>query len=431
MLTRDENELLTRVGPETPMGAMLRQYWIPALMSDELAPGDPPKRVRLLGENLVAFRAADGRLGLFDEGCPHRGASLVLAQIDDCALRCPYHGWKIDVSGRILETPTEPENSSFHERIRARAYPIREVAGLVWAYLGQPDAEPAFPAFEWTGLPSSHRWLAKMRAECNWLQCVEGVIDSSHVHYLHAEAFNGAANVNTSVLDTKGTVARPSSDGRPRIEAKNTPYGFRYAAIRKPLVDAETTEYVRVTLFVAPFFALIPPPAGLISMQIFVPIDDEHTMFYYVKAGRDAPLTDEDRKIHEQRSGMRPGIDFDDDFAKFRTSENLWQQDRKAMARGGSALGVDGVALQDIIVQESMGPVFDRTKEHLGASDVAVIRLRRLLLDAVRSFQAGDAPPLGLAEPVPYELLRAEERLVPLGTSWHTVGAFSGEEVTA
>jgi phthalate 4,5-dioxygenase oxygenase subunit len=216
---------------------------------------------------------------------------------------------------------------------------------------------------------------------------------------------------------------RPSNDKRPRLEAQNTDYGFRYAAIRKPIHDPDQYQYIRTTLFVAPFYSFFPPPKGWTYMQAFVPIDDEHTMFYYVQVDHTSPV-DHDRLF--AFAGARMGIDLDSEYRKIRTRANNFLQDRAAMKRKESYSGIFGVNVQDIAVQESMGSIYDRTREHLGASDVAVIRMRRLMLDSVRRFQEGGTP-LGLERPVPYEKLSAEERIIPLSTPWQTVGAFAGE----
>jgi phthalate 4,5-dioxygenase len=433
MLTAAENELLCRVGAGTPMGKMLRRYWIPALLSEELAAGGAPKRVRLLGEDLVAFRERDGRVGLLGENCPHRGASLVLARNEPGGLRCLYHGWKVDCTGAVHEAPAEPEEHGFRDRVRATAYAVHESGGVVWAYLGPAEAQPPPMNFPFTAFPDSHRQIIKVRAECNWAQSLEGVIDSAHTSHLHTDLLRPSADTGTRmVLGTEAMqFLRPSDDKRPRMETQDTAYGFRYAAIRRPLVDPEATRYVRVTLFVAPFYAMFPPPKDWTYLQAFVPLDDEHTMFYFMQVRHDAPIDDAWRAGQAAANGVRPGLDFDAEYRKFGTRENNWLQDRAAMARGESHTGLSGVNYQDLVMQESMGPIYDRTKEHLGTSDIPVIRMRRLMLDSVRRFVERGEPPLGLAEPVPYERLRAEERIIPLETPWHVVGAFAGEPTDA
>ena len=421
MLMREENELLCRVGPDAPMGGMLRRYWLPAIVSSELAADGAPKRVSLLGEKLVAFRDSRGVVGLLDESCPHRGASLVLGRNEECGIRCLYHGWKIDTGGNVTETPPEPEDSSFGARIRTTSYPVEERGGFVWAYMGPAGTMPPPLDFEWTAGPDTHRVIIKVRAACNWLQTLEGVIDSAHSNFLHADLLVGTAGVSTTHLKDDGAFARPSNDGRPKIEVEDTPYGFKYAAIRRPMVDADTKKYVRITHFIAPIFAIFPAAAGLVNMQMFVPLDDENTMHYFVKLSLGDPIDDRQREIHMKRAGTRMGLEIDEDYNMLRNSENLWLQDRAAMESGASITGINGVTTQDVVMQESMGPIYDRTKEHLGASDAALIRMRRLMLDSVRRFTADGTPPLGLAEPIDYALIHARERLIPVDAPWQSI----------
>ncbi|MGA2393651.1 MAG: Rieske 2Fe-2S domain-containing protein [Candidatus Lustribacter sp.] len=417
MLTREENELLCQVGAGTPMGTMLRRYWIPAALTGELEAGGAPRRTRLLGEDLVAFRAADGTVGVLEEHCPHRGASLALARNVDCTLQCIYHGWKVAPDGRVLDTPAEPEGSNFAAKVRARSFPVYEAGGIVWTYLGPPENEPPQMHFDWMSRPAEHRMIQKVYEECNWVQSLEGVIDTAHSNFLHSNLIKPVAGLDvTTMAPGQGETRRPSDDTSPRIEAETTPYGFRYAAIRHPLIDPELRDYVRVTLFIAPFYSFFPGPMGWTYMQAFVPIDDEHTMFHFVQVQHDAPVDAAARKRREERAAMRPGIDLDSEYHKSRRRANNWLQDRAAML-AGNFTGIEGVNNEDIAVQESMGAIYDRTKEHLGASDTAVIRMRRIMLDGVRHFMDG-APPVGLAEPVAYETLHAEERMVPKGESW-------------
>jgi phthalate 4,5-dioxygenase oxygenase subunit len=436
MLTREENDQLTRIGPGTPMGEMMRRYWLPAALSSEIAePDGTPKRVRLLGENLVAFRDSSGRAGVMDELCPHRGASLVLARNENNALQCLYHGWRIAADGEILETPCEPEDSDFRDRIRHLAFPAREFGGIVWVYMGPPGTVPEEPRFAWTELPPDNVSLIKMRIECNWAQGLEGVIDSAHSNFLHsseivpsaaAAALGGSSIFRNS--DATRQLDRPSNDGRPRMETQDTSYGFRYAAIRKPMRDADKNKYIRVSLFAAPFYGFFPTPEGFGAMQAFVPVDDETTHFYFAQYSLSGPV---DKENYAYRSGARMGIDLDEDFRKIRTVENNFLQDRELMKSGKSFSGIFGVNVQDMAVQESMGRIFDRTREHLGVSDVAVIRFRRIMLDAARKFAEMGATPPSLQGGVPYGQLRAQERIIPIQDSWLPVGAFAGEPTEA
>jgi phthalate 4,5-dioxygenase oxygenase subunit len=417
MLSREENELLCRVGPDTPMGRMMRRYWLPIAMSTELAAG-APKRVRLLGENYIAFRGEDGAVGFLDELCPHRGASLVLARTEGCALRCIYHGWLVDRSGTVLEMPAEPEGTAFTAKVRQPSYPVHEHAGLVWAYVGPVATVPPVPDFAFGHVPESHRIVAKHRVDCNWTQAVEGAIDSAHSSYLHSDDIVGKAGVARSKTEGRQT-ERPSRDGRPRIQTEDAPYGFRYAALRKPIVDPDLKTYARITHFIAPFTAIIPL-GELQNVQVFCPIDDEHTYHYNVKFGPAALTPD-------QRRRLEPRDQTDGDFGTERRRENNWLQDREAM-KTATYTGIDVVRNQDTAVQESMGPIFDRSKEHLGVSDTAIIRMRRRMLDAVRAFSDG-AEPLALNSD--FSGVYGAEGMISLDAPWqHLLGAV-GQPTTA
>lgn len=341
----------------------------------------------------------------------------MLARNDDCALTCIYHGWKIAPDGRVLETPAEPEDSTFYQRVRAQAYPVYEDGGIVWAYLGPAGTEPPRMHFDWMSLPQDHVQIQKVREDCNWVQCLEGVIDSAHSNVLHRNLITPVPGEASVSSDGTYKTLRPSDDTAPRIEAEDTSYGFRYAAIRKPLVDPDKRDYVRVTLFIAPFLSFFPGPVGWTHMQIFVPVDDEHTMFHFVQVKQDGPIDAELLKRREKRSAMQLGIDIDAEYRKVRTRANNWLQDRAARMAGTNFTGMAGVNNEDIAVQESMGPMYDRSREHLGASDIAVIRMRRIMLDGLRAFEAG-GPAVGLAAPVAYDTLHAEERMIPKETPW-------------
>jgi len=398
MLSREENELLCRIGAETPMGKLMRRYWMPALLGSELPAGGDPKRVRLLGEDLVAFRDAKGTVGLVDEYCPHRGASLALARVEECGLRCLYHGWVIAPDGRVLETPPEPEEMGFREKIRARSYPVRERGGMIWAYMGPPGLEPPLPNFPFCELPPEHVHVQKVKVDCNWAQVIEGVIDSAHTNYLHKDLLRPPAKDQDVSVYRGVNIARPSDDGQPRIECRNTNYGFRYAAIRKPTVDPDKNKYIRVTLWIAPFYSAFPAGKGWANIQGMLPIDDEHTMFHFWRYCFDRPMTQQERDDITALSGFKPGVDIVDlDTRQLRqTRANNWLQDREAMQNGTSHSGIAGANIQDIAVEESMGPIYDRSKEHLGTSDIAVIRMRRLLIDSARAHAERGETPIGL-----------------------------------
>jgi phthalate 4,5-dioxygenase oxygenase subunit len=385
-------------------------------MSSEVSEKDgAPIRVRLLGEDLVAYRDSTGRVGVLDEHCPHRGASLVLARNEECGLRCLYHGWKIDADGTILDMPAEPEGSPFKDRIKHIAYPTEERGGLVWVYMGPRDKQPPFPEFDWTTVPEEQRLLVKVKQDCNWLQCVEGNIDSAHASILHAAQMTASADVSKDTRLADGKSLRPSADLAPRLEIQNTSFGFHYAALRKPMVEEEANRYVRVVPFAAPFYIWIP------SNNFFaqVPIDDYQTCNYLVVFSKRQALDDQFRTSLMTRLGVRPGIDVDSDFWPILNVENSYRQDRSAM-RAGHFSGISGLLIEDYAVQETMGPIYDRTREHLGASDLAVVRARRLLLDSVRRVQDG-GDPLGLDQPVDFGKIRSSAATISVETAWQTL----------
>ena len=416
MLSAAENTLLTTVTGDAPMGRLMRSYWLPAALSEEVAENDgTPIPLRLFGEDLVLFRDTAGRLGLMDAHCPHRLASLALGRNEEGGLRCVYHGWKFDVTGACLEMPTEPAGYGYRDRMSVRSYAVREAGGLVWAYLGPADREPLFPAYDFLSLPVAQRSIIKMGERANFFQALEGSLDSSHSWFLH-----------------RGTIpdwekrSSVSSDLSPKLEAEDTDYGFRYAAIRKPNLQADRDKYVRVTLFAAPSTAFIPrplEPTQHAHVNIFVPIDDTTTMFYDIFFSQDGSPIDEAAMRRDLRA--EPGVDLDHRWMRRATEANGWNQDRTAMKRG-SWLGIDGFQNQDMACQESMGPIVNRPGEHLGTSDVAIIRLRRRMIDAVNRFVAGEAP-LGLDTRVAYETMRSEQLVIPIDQPWQSVGAFAGE----
>ena len=416
MLAREENERVTRVGRGTPMGEAMRRYWIPALLAWELPEPDcPPVRVKLLGEELVAFRDSQGRIGILDERCPHRQASLFLGRSEECGLRCVYHGWKFDVEGRCVDMMNEPEELRFAHKIRTGAYPTVEAGGIIWVYLGPAERRPAPPHFAWTQAPASHRHVSKVIQESNWLQGLEGGIDTSHVPILH----------RTLTTDSSRPGFKPGDPfvvGKaPTLELDVTDYGYRYAGLRA-LADGEM--HVRAYHFILPFHQIRPARTGAARRgfsgaagHIWVPMDDETTMVYNWEHSTTDPLTDEDRL--ERRLGNGP-MDVDQTtFRSKRNRENNYLLDRRVQ-KTETFTGIDGVNAQDRAVQESMGGIVDRTREHLGPADKAVIQARRLLLQVITTVEAGGTPP-GV-EPTYYSLHPAEA-VLPCGADWRTLVA--------
>jgi phthalate 4,5-dioxygenase oxygenase subunit len=424
MLTAEENDLLCRVEGAAPMGQIFRRHWIPACLIEEVAEADgTPVHIRLLGEDLVAFRDSEGRVGVLDEHCPHRRASLALGRNEEGGLRCLYHGWKMDVHGNVLEMASEPASSALCEKVKHKAYPTREWGGFVWAYMG-PAADmsefepPAFAPTETTQVS-----IVKVQVPCNWAQILEGAIDSAHSSSLHSTDMPPARVDGAKA--TGNVWPRPSTDKAPRLQAQQTSFGFRYAAIRRPIANSATHDYIRTTLFVAPFTVLIPPN-NLYNLAILhVPQDDTHTYFYFV-AWNEGDKPGIDQEAWRKFCGAQVGLDLDSKFRKFRTRDNDYLQDRQAM-KLGDFTGIRGIPMQDMAMWETMGAIADRSCERLGASDLAIVEFRRIMVDAVKEFAAGK-PAIGTAEPrVAHASLRSFEGIVPKSTDWRTLDAAAEE----
>ena len=374
MLSHEENEQLTRVGAGTPMGELMRRYWIPAAFSQQIEKPDcPPVRVKLLGEKLVVFRDTQGRVGLIDERCPHRTASMYFGRNEDCGLRCVYHGWKFDIHGVCVDLPSEPAGSTLQRKVSIKAYPCVERGGVVWTYMGPAELKPAFPDLEWTRLPASHRFVSRHVQECNWLQGFEGGFDTSHLSFLHG----GTADHSVSTV--------PS-----RYEVVPTDFGF-IAGTGRDLPAGEVNWTANVMLM--PFHKIIASqPAGA---HVWVPMDDENTMLYSVDFHPARPLSAEELQRSKDYRGIHtqniPGTDH-----AIANKSNDYLIDRALQASGDSYTGMKGLGVQDCGIQESMGLIADRTIEHLGVSDTAIIKIRRVMLQTLRDHADGKPLP-GLA----------------------------------
>ncbi|MBX5467290.1 MAG: Rieske 2Fe-2S domain-containing protein [Firmicutes bacterium] len=420
MLSPEDNALLTRVGPGTPMGRFMREYWVPALLSTELPePGCDPVRVLLLGERLIAFRDRQGRVGLMPHHCPHRGASLFYGRNEGDGLRCVYHGWKFAVDGRCLDMPNEPPESDFKHKLKARAYPTVEKAGIVWAYLGPRPTPPPLPELEALTLPEGEVQPVVSQTACNWLQAMEGSIDTSHAGFLHM----GAIAPEEVTPDT--FLYWMVKDRAPRYEVVDTEYGVMYGAWRpaKPGYN-----YWRIANFLFPFFTQMPE--GVLGSHLFlgarVPMDDEHTLYFTLARRRRRQTGVLERQAIEGESPKYPmvknpqlpnGTGWYDRFRTVASAENDYQIDRALQRSGESYTGIPTLPAQDQAVTESMGPIYDRSQEHLAVSDVAVIRVRRRLLQALRAYlEEGKTPP-GLDHPEVYRV-RSGSVLLPEGADW-------------
>jgi phthalate 4,5-dioxygenase oxygenase subunit len=416
MMTAEQNDLLTRIEGDTPMGRIMRSHWLPACLSEEVAePDGKPVRFRLLGEDLVCFRDTKGRLGVIDEFCRHRGASLAFGRNEECGLRCLYHGWKFDVNGNAVDMPSEPNaGEGLKADARIKSYPAREAGGFVWTWMGPADEMTEFEPPVWASAPADKIAVVKMHTACNWAQVLEGSIDSAHSSSLHS------SNMPPAEVDGARATAdawpRPSNDKAPRIRFEKTDYGFRYAAIRTPILNADRNDYVRTTLFVAPFSVVIPPNDQYKLAQMLVPIDDTNTMFYWVAFHETKGISqDEWRRF----CGAKVGIDVDENFRKFRTLDNMFLQDRGAM-KNGDFTGIPGIPAQDMAMWESMGPIADRTKDYLGVSDGAVAQFRRLMVKAAETVRDGE-PAIGTpaaGRTTPNAKLVSFEGMVPKEGDW-------------
>ena len=410
MLTPQENERLTRVGPGTIMGETFRRYWIPALLSDELAENDgPPVRVRLLCEDLIAFRDSDGNVGLVDAFCPHRRAPMFFGRNEECGLRCVYHGWKFDREGTCVDMPSEPSDSLFKTKVRITAYPTWEGGGFIWTYMGPPELQPPPPDYEFVRVPATHRHPSKTLEECNYLQALEGGVDSSHATIMH----NMDIGDRSWLSDFDATI--------PRLDVERTAYGFTYSGVR----TLPEHRWVRIYHYVLPSIQMRGTVHGLdlqpgyiarADGHLWIPIDDEHTwvfnfMFSYDPA---VPLPREQAIGVEVRAGRGPD-DLTADFRAVRNKENDYQIDR-ALQKSTSFTGITGVNTQDFALQEAMGPVVDRSKEHLGTTDRAVIVMRQCLLDATRAVERGETPQ-GV-DPQASRTVRPADHYVPLDVDW-------------
>jgi len=410
MLSHHENQRLVRVGRGTPTGELFRRYWQPACLTQELPERDgPPVRVRLLGEDLVAFRDTVGRVGLVDAFCAHRRAPLFFGRNEECGLRCVYHGWKFDVDGACVDLPSEPPSSPMKASARITAYPTMEKAGIVWAYLGPKDAMPAPPDYEWMRAPATHGYVTKTYEACNYLQALEGGLDTAHSTYLH----------NIKLGDNSQPRQR---DGAPRLDVERTDYGYSYVSTRQ--LGADGT-YVRVYHYVMPFQQMRGGLRGLLRQNevpkldghLWVPIDDEQTNVYNWGYSADpaVAISAEMAEAFEHHSGRGKDDLIPGTFTLKRNPSNDYLIDRVGQ-KTRSFTGIDGINTQDFAVQEGMGPIVDRSEEYLGTSDRAIITLRKMLLDATTAVERGEVPP-GV-EPRTHRDIRPYDGIVPPGANW-------------
>ncbi len=422
MLSKEDNDILTRVGPGTPMGNLIRQYWMPAFRVDELPEGDsPPMRVRLLGEDLIAFRVTSGAFGLIRNSCPHRGASLFFGRNEEEGLRCVYHGWKFDVTGACIDMPSEPAESNFKTKVRALTYRCRERGGVVWTYMGPRETPPPLPTLA-TNVDGQTSTISTLMRDCNWMQALEGDIDTTHLQFLH------------SVLDADplpGTFDYYlMQDKAPRYIVRDTDYGTAYGTYRA--AEADST-YWRIGNWLFPFYS--QPPTGVLEpgrtgYRCWVPVDDEHAMLWNIGGGaRRAPSPGDGGGQWRRRNGETgiPRLPAASNvlpntsgwLGRWRLeagAENDYYIDRDVQ-RSVSFTGVGSIHLQDEMVTESMGPIYTRDREHLGTSDSMVIRVRRRLLNAAKALRDAGAVPPGVDTPDVY-MTRVGGIVLPKDAHW-------------
>jgi phenylpropionate dioxygenase-like ring-hydroxylating dioxygenase large terminal subunit len=412
MLSKEDNELLCRVGPGTVMGDLMRQYWLPAIRSDELTPDGSPLRVMLLGEPLIGYRTASGSVGLIQNACPHRGASLFFGRNEEEGLRCVYHGWKFDVSGACVDMPSEPAESNFKSKVRAKSYPTKERNGIIWAYMGPREVPPPLPHFEANMVEGSK--VSTVLRECNWMQALEGDIDTVHFMFLHyghlklEDTYEGGF-FNYQVKNRAAGYAVADTD-----------FGAVYGAYRPA---EEDTNYWRIANFLFPFYSQVPPGTLAVKRQFraWVPMDDDQVMFWTVIAPMEAYVDNDPerpKRVFKRVQDMQP--DTTDWFGRSRPiaqAENDFLLDREFQMSGESYTGLPSVFLEDQAITESMGTIYDRTHEHLGTSDSMIIRVRRALIRAAQTLRETGVVPPSVDDPTVYAQ-RSGGVILPRNADW-------------
>jgi phenylpropionate dioxygenase-like ring-hydroxylating dioxygenase large terminal subunit len=389
MMSREQNELITRTGPEAAAGKLMRMYWQPAALVEELDGSRPVKPVKLLGEEFVLFRDESGRYGLLDRHCPHRGADLAFGRLEDGGLRCSFHGWLFDTDGRCLQTPAEPEGSRLCQGIRQRACPVVERSGILFAYLGAEEP-PAFPRFDCFVAPAEYTFAFKGLIECNWLQALEVGIDPAHASFLHRflededPASGYGKQFRGGSVDTDMPLTKLLRDyDRPTIEAEETDYGLRIIALRR---ISEQHAHVRVTNQVFPHAIVIPMSTEMTITQWHVPIDDENCYWYAIFTSFGRPV--DKAAMRAQRLEL---YELPDYRSRKNRANNYGFDPHEQESATYTGMG-DDINVHDQWAVESMGRIQDRTREHLGQSDRGIVAYRRLLQRSIELIQKGQRP---------------------------------------
>jgi nitrite reductase/ring-hydroxylating ferredoxin subunit len=398
MLSREDNEFLTRSGPGTPMGDLLRRFWMPALLSEELPERDgPPMKIKILGEDLLAFRSTDGRVGIVEPHCPHRGANLYFGRNEECGIRCAFHGWKFDVDGNCVDLPTSPPESSYKDTIKLLAYPTREWGDMIWVYMGPREHMPELPQIELGLVPAASRYVSKKWQDCNWVQSLEGAIDTAHFSFLHKipstdektklEIFRKTSAIGAG-QELQDRIRWVMDDPRPRFAIAGHDTGLVIGAARK---TDSADKYWRISQFLMPNHALVPVafPGDVYHGQCWVPVDDVNCWIYTYSWLPDRPFTNSERERYA--TGLSLHAEVDADYVPVRNIRNDYMLDR-AKQKTESFTGIMGVSEQDAAIQDSQGPIQDRTREHLGPTDIGIVEFRKLVMGSARALQQGSEP---------------------------------------
>lgn len=416
---KKENEALTRVGPGTLMGNLMRQYWLPAMRSEELEAGGSPVRLLLLGEKLIAYRSPSGVVGVMDHQCPHRNASLFFGRNEEGGMRCVYHGWQFDTSGQCVDVPNIPEGDAFKAKIKTTAYTTFEKHGVVWVFMGDQAKVPPTPKIEVMDAEDGEIELEFAMRECNYLQCLEGDIDTSHLAFLHV------GNVEPEQLASSDPMKYVVANRRPELEVSDAPWGTTYCAFK---TTENGSKYLRFANFMFPFWS--QAPQGEFETNLFsrawVPMDDTHTMSITM-TWRKRPPTFKPMKDGNELPGVAPLQllpNSTDWLGRFRTVQNLANDfliDREAQRSNRIYTGIENIGVQDQAMTDSMGDITDRSREHLSPSDIMIARTRRRLLRAARDLESAGTPPPGLNDPFVYHLARSGELIVENADDWQAV----------
>jgi phthalate 4,5-dioxygenase len=397
MLRVEDNKFLTESCEGTPMGELLRRFWLPVLLSEELPEADgPPKKIVVMGEELLAFRDSRGVVGVIDQHCPHRGANLWLGRVEECGIRCVYHGWKFDTDGRCVDMPTSYPDINAKDLIRIKSYPAREWGDMIWAYMGPADAVPELPDLEMALVPASHRYVSKKWQDCNWVQALEGSIDTAHFTFAHL-SFEKEEN---EILDIKKHFVNPlarmnidhtrwiAEDPRPVIKINPHEAGLAIAGGR---VTGSDNIYWRIAQFLMPVHSYAPSsmPGEIIFGQSFVPVTDTNCWIYTYAWNPERPLAQAEREGYDHGNGVISEVD--ENYVPLRNKANDYLIDRK-LQKTKSYTGIKGVSEQDAAVQDSQGPIADRSREHLGPTDLGIMHFRKLMMDCARALQQGEKP---------------------------------------